>query len=393
MTIDADDLQLTAALLMDRRQWAPDAPVRAFEREFASWTGSRSAFAFASARVAIRAAAEALELAAGDHVVMPGYSCVVVANALRHAGLQPIFADIELDTYGLDKDALRLAISPRTKAILLHHLYGFVCRDLDAILDIARERGLRVIEDCAQATGAAYRGRKVGNFGDVGIFSGDPSKAFTCIQGGVAITNDESVAGRLAAIRNRAATHTDREIEQRLRNVEINYAINKDPGRWWKADLIWLRHHAEYLFGISDAEVAGGAPLDAGFRMSGPIATLAANQLRKLDHYNSRRRANAARWDAWCDEEGFAKPYVLPASTPMLLRYPVLVTSRMKADIRWAYRSLGVVPGRWFVSHLHPAPERLDGVPNAARAVDECINFPTLYYEDRYCANQDGGES
>lgn len=390
MTIDGDDLQLAAALLSDRRHWASEAPVGAFEHEFASWNGSQSAFAFASARIAIGAATEALGLTTGDHVVMPGYSCVVVASALRHAGLQPIFADIELDTYGLDKDALRRAITPRTKAILLHHLYGFVCRDLDAVLDIARERGLSIIEDCAQAAGAAYGRRKVGNFGDVAVFSGDPSKPFTCIQGGVAVTNDEALAERLGAIRDRAATHADRDIEQRLLNVEINYVINKDPRRWWKADVAWLRHHDDYLFGISDAEVAGAAPIDAGLRMSGPIARLAANQLRKLDHYNARRRANAARWEVWCDERGFAKPYVLPASTPMVLRYPVLVTSQMKTDLRWAYRSLGVVPGRWFVSHLHPATERIDGVPNASRAVDQCINFPTLYFEDRYHPGQAG---
>ena len=194
MTIDEDDLALADTLLANRGDWASRnpcrrvrtrvcgverQPVRVCVREWPGRTWCRGR-------------------GAGPHrrrlVVMPGYSCVVVASALRHAGLQPIFADIELDTYGLDKSALRQAISPRTKAILLHHLFGFVCRDLEAVLEIARERGLRVIEDCAQATGAMYQGRKVGNFGDIAIFSGDPSKPFTCIQGGVAVTNDEDLA-------------------------------------------------------------------------------------------------------------------------------------------------------------------------------------------------------
>jgi len=384
MTLDADDLDLAAALLANRSDWTSDAPVNAFEREFAAWNGSRFAAAFASGRVALAAAIAALGLRAGDHVVMPGYSCVVVANALRNAGVRPIFSDIELETYGLDKDALQRSISARTKAILIHHLYGFVSRDLDAILDIARAHRIPVIEDCAQSAGATYHGRKVGNFGDVAIFSCDPSKPFTCIEGGVAVSGDDGIAERLGAIRRAAASHDESAIENRLRNVALNYAMNKDPQRWWKADLVWMRRGGDYHYGIPEAEIDGAAPLDAGCRMSGPVATLAANQLRKLDHYNTRRRANAGRWDAWCDERGFARPLTLPGSTPIVLRYPVLVTPDMKREVRWAYRSLGVVPGLWFVTHLHPAREVIDGVPNATRAVAECINFPTLYFEDRW---------
>jgi perosamine synthetase len=393
MTIDEDDLELAAELLADRTEWTSDRPGRAFEREFASWNGSRAAFAFASGRVALSAAVAALGLTTGDQIVMPAYSCVVVANALRHAGLQPVFADIELDTYGLDKDALRRAISPRTKAILLHHLYGFVSRDLEDILDIAHQFRLRVIEDCAQAAGAIYRGRHVGNFGDVAIFSGDPSKPFTCVQGGVAVTNDEELTERLDAIRRAATAHSAAAIESRVRSVALNYAMHKDPQRWWKADLIWMRHARDYHFGISAGEVAGGAPPDAGCGMSGPIARLASNQLRKIDHYNARRRANAGRWDGWCEARGFARPLTLPDSAPIVLRYPVLVTPAMKQDLRWAYRSLGVVPGQWFVSHLHPAPEVIADVPNATRAVAACINFPTLFFEDRYRPRRSHGGS
>jgi perosamine synthetase len=384
MTIDDDDLALAARLLDDRSGWADAAPVEALEREFAAWNGSRSAAAFVSGRVALRASLDALGMAPGDEVVVPGYSCVVVANALRAAGVRPVFADIELDTYGLDKDALRRSISPRTRAVLIHHLYGYVTRDLDDLLEIARGHGLAVVEDCAQAAGAEYRGRKVGNFGDVAVFSGDPSKPFTCVQGGIAASNDEHLASRLAEIRRMAPRHTDATIGNRLRNVALNYTLSKDPQRWWKADLAWMWHGDEYHFGIPSDEVAGAPPADAGYRMSAPVARLASNQLRKLDHYNERRRANARRWDAWCDAAGFTKPAVLAGSTPIVLRYPVLVTAEMKRDLRWAYRTLGVVPGTWFVTHLHPAPGRLEGVPNATAAVERCINFPTLYFQDRW---------
>jgi perosamine synthetase len=384
MTLDEDDLALAAALLADRREWMATAPVEAFEKQFAEWNGSRAAFAFASGRIALRAAIDALGLQPGDELVLPGYTCIVVVNALRSAGVCPVYADIELDTYGLDKDALLLSLTPRTRAVLIHHLYGFVSRDLDALLEIARSRGLRVIEDCAQAAGAVYQGLHVGNFGDVAIFSGDPSKPFNCVQGGVAVANDDALIARLLTLRRAAPAQNDATIANRLGNVSLNYALSKDPRRWWKGELVWLRRGDQYFFGIPESEVAGAPPRDAGCRMSAPLARLAANQLVKLDYYNGRRRANAERWRTWCEHHGFAAPITLPGSTPMCLRYPALVTPEMKQDLRWAYRSLGVIPGNWFVTHLHPAPEpRLD-LPNATRAVERCINFPTLYFEDRW---------
>src|SRR5471030_144334 len=384
MTLDEDDLALAAALLADRREWTATAPVDAFERQFAAWNGSRAAFAFASGRIALRAAVDALGLQPGDEVVLPGYTCVVVPNALGAAGVRPVYADIELDTYGLDKDALRRALTPRTKAVLVHHLYGYVSRDLDAVLEIAKARGLRVIEDCAQAAGAIYQGRHVANFGDVAIFSGDPSKPFDCVQGGLATANDDELITRLTAVRRVAPMQDEATIANRLANVSLNYALSKDPRRWWNGELVWLRRGDEYFVGIPDAETAGAPPRDAGCRMSAPLARLASNQLEKLDYYNGRRRANASRWSDWCESNGFAKPVTLSESTPMCLRYPVLVTPEMKRDIRWAYRSLGVIPGTWFVTHRHPAPGVLPDVPNATRAVERCINFPTLYFEDRW---------
>ncbi|MGH7634494.1 MAG: hypothetical protein ACRENC_12240, partial [Gemmatimonadaceae bacterium] len=94
--------------------------------------------------------------------------------------------------------------------------------------------------------------------------------------------------------------------------------------------------------------------------------------------------ANARRWDQWCESQGWARPLTIAGSTPITLRYPVRVNAEKKRDLRWAYRTLGVVPGKWFVTNLHPSPEPIPNVPNATRAVAECINLPTLYFEDRW---------
>src|SRR5262249_23710376 len=222
MTLDEDDIVLADGLLADRSDWRSIDPVVDFERQFAAWNGSAAAFAFVSGRVALAAVLDALGVEPGSDVIVPGYTCVVVANAVRAAGLNPVFADIELDTYGFDKDALRHAITPRTRAVVLQHLYGYVCRDFASILELAAAHRLRVVEDCAQAAGATYHGRKVGTFGDAAIFSGDPSKPFDCIQGGVAATNDEEIARRLSAIRRDAALQDEPAIATRLRNRADN---------------------------------------------------------------------------------------------------------------------------------------------------------------------------
>jgi perosamine synthetase len=384
MTIEAEDLELAADLMRDRSRWSDPGSIVRFEDRFAGWNGSAHAVSFVSGRVALAAAVGALGLGSGDEVVVPGYTCVVVANALTHAGVIPVFADIELDTYGLDAASLRGALTPRTKAVVVQHLYGLVSRDLLEIIDLCRSRGLFVIEDCAQAAGAALEDRRVGNFGDIGIFSADPSKPFNCVQGGVAVTSDERWFARLAARQRSMTFHDDETTLNRLRNVSLNYALNKDPRRWWRGDLTWARHGHEYFYGIPTPEVDGAAPADADCRMSPPIAELARQQLERLDYYNERRRANALRWAGWCDANGFARPVVVKNSTPIFLRYPVLVRPEMKRDLRWATRSLGVVPGTWFTSHLHPAARSLDHLPAATTAVERCINFPTLYYEDRW---------
>ena len=112
--------------------------------------------------------------------------------------------------------------------------------------------------------------------------------------------------------------------------------------------------------------------------MPAPISALALNQLKKIDRYNEQRRQTAKRWDRWSEENGYKRPLVLAKSTPVYLRYPILVEPEKKLDMYWATEELGVIIGNWFISHLHPAARRVEGCPNADKAVSSCINFPTL---------------
>ena len=178
MTLDQDDVNLARQWLRMSDRWYDDATVRHFAERFARWNGSKFAFAFMGGRVALSACIHALGLKPGDEAIVPGYTCVVVPNAFEFAGVKVVFTDIELDTYGLDVIQVRKNITSKTRVILLHHLYGLVCRDYEAILKLARHHRIRVIEDCAQATGASYFGTKIGNQGDMAFYSTEHSKLF-----------------------------------------------------------------------------------------------------------------------------------------------------------------------------------------------------------------------
>jgi len=378
MTLDEDDVQLARAWLKNRQAWYGIEQVEEYEAKFAAWNGSAYAASFMGGRVALSGVIYALGLQPGDEVILPGYTCVVVPNAFHYAGIKTVYGDIELDTYGLDASLVEAKITSKTRAILLHHLYGLVCRDYEAIINIARQHNLYVIEDCTQSTGAEYKGKKIGNLGDAAIYSSEQSKIFNTVQGGMAVTNDDGLAKKIREFYDQAGFPDQGWIDKQLHNLVINYYCHKHPQRWWRRDLEQLRHRNKILISTTKEEEQGIRPAHYGHKMPAAIAAIGINQLGKVDRYNERRRQTAKRWDAWCEANGYKKPLVVDQSVPVYLRYPVLVEAKKKQNLSWAVKELGVRPGVWFVSNIHPVEWTLQECPNADEAVRRCVNFPTL---------------
>ncbi|MDY6987196.1 MAG: aminotransferase class I/II-fold pyridoxal phosphate-dependent enzyme [Thermodesulfobacteriota bacterium] len=378
VTLDLDDVATAKRELRDTEGWFGPQGLKEYQETFAGWNGSKCAFAFMGGRVALSACIHALGLNPDDEVIVPGYTCVVVPNAFHFAGVKTVYTDIELDTYGLDAALIEKKLTSKTRAILLHHLYGLVCRDYEYIVDIARRHGLYVIEDCAQATGAIFKNRKVGNLGDMAFYSSEQSKVFTTIQGGVATTNNDTLSKGLKAYWDQAPYPEKALVRKQLHNLVINYFTYKDPQRWWKGELLRLMHEDKRIISTTKEEEKGIRPSYYGCKMPSAIAAIGLNQLKKIDDYNDIRRETAKKWDRWCDANGYTKPFVVPNSSPVFLRYPVMVEAEKKCDTAWALKELGVSLGVWFVSNIHPASWPVEGCPNAYRAVESCVNFPTL---------------
>jgi dTDP-4-amino-4,6-dideoxygalactose transaminase len=169
---------------------------RLFETEFAAFAGSRHAIALANGTVALELALYALGIGPGDEVVVASRTFIASASCVVMRGAVPVVGDVDRDSQNITADTVLAALTPRTRAIIAVHLAGWPC-DMDPILELARERGLWVIEDCAQAHGATYKGRPVGSMGDVNAFSFCQDKIMTTGgEGGLLATNDADVWAR-----------------------------------------------------------------------------------------------------------------------------------------------------------------------------------------------------
>lgn len=180
-------------LLSNRVNYWTGSECRAFEQEFAQFTDSRHAVALANGTVALDLALWALGIGPGDEVVVTSRTFLASASCIVNAGAIPVFADVDADSQNITADSIAAVLSPRTRAILCVHLAGWPC-DMDPIMALARAHDLYVIEDCAQAHGALYKGRPVGSIGDIGAWSFCQDKIMTTGgEGGMVTTNDEAL--------------------------------------------------------------------------------------------------------------------------------------------------------------------------------------------------------
>jgi len=172
-----------------------------FEQEFAEYLGVDFAVGCGSGTDALVLALKALDIGHGDEVIVPSFTATPTVAAVVMAGATPVYVDIEPDFYTIDPACVEAALTDKTRAIIAVHLYGQAAA-MNELMVIAKQRGLRVIEDCAQATGASYHGKKLGTIGDAGCFSFFPTKNLGAIgDGGALVCNDESLAIRLRGLR------------------------------------------------------------------------------------------------------------------------------------------------------------------------------------------------
>ncbi|OGG46581.1 MAG: erythromycin biosynthesis sensory transduction protein eryC1 [Candidatus Handelsmanbacteria bacterium RIFCSPLOWO2_12_FULL_64_10] len=227
------EIDRAVARVLERGWYILGEKVEQFEAAFAHSCGARHAVGVGSGVEALHLSLVACGVGPGDEVITVSNTAVPTASAVSFAGATPVLVDVDPVTYTLDPEQVEDRITPRTKAVLPVHLYG-QCADMDPLLEIARRRGLYVIEDCAQAHGAVYRWRKAGTLGDAGCFSFYPSKNLGAIgDGGLITTNDAGLAERLKQLRNygqeRRYYHKIKGFNSRLDELQAAVLLAKLP--------------------------------------------------------------------------------------------------------------------------------------------------------------------
>ena len=200
-----DEIRATLDDVCESQHFILGPHVDSFEQRIAEYSQTAHGIGVSSGTDALLVALMALGVAAGDEVITTSYSFFATAGAIARLGARPVFVDIDARSYNLSVDALDRAVTSRTRAILAVHLYG-QCADMQAVMAIAAQHNIPVIEDAAQAIGAEFKGRRAGSMGTIGCFSFFPSKNLGGFgDGGMVVTNDADLAGRLRVLRAHGA--------------------------------------------------------------------------------------------------------------------------------------------------------------------------------------------
>ena len=300
--------------------------VAAFEDEFAKIVDARTCVAVNSGTSALHLALLAHGIGPGDEVVVPSFTFAATANAVAMTGAEPVFADIDRDTFCLDADSVRAAIGPRTAAVVPVHLYGQPAA-MTELSAVAGRNGLLVLEDAAQAHAAAHHGRPVGALGDVAAFSFYATKNMTTGEGGMVVCADDAAARRVRLLRNQGMQ----------------------------------RRYANEIAGLNN-------------RMTDVAAAIGRVQLTRLDGWNERRRAVADRYDRGL--RGVVTPVTRTENVHVFHQYTVRVAAR--DQVLRHVLDAGVAAAVYYPTPTHRLPAYLTGndLPETERAASEVLSLP-----------------
>jgi len=265
---------VSAVLLSNRVNYWTGQEGRNFEKEFAAWTDCQYAVAVANGTVALDLALKGLELGAGDEVIVTSRTFLASVSSIVNSGATPVFADVNRDSQNIDAKTIQAVLSDKTKAIVCVHLAGWPC-EMDEIMALAKAHNLYVIEDCAQAHGARYKGRSVGSIGDVGCWSFCQDKIMTTGgEGGMVTTNNESLWRKMWAYKDHGKSY------------QAVYETQHPPGFRWLHE----------SFGTN-------------FRMTEMQAAIGRIQLKRMSEWTRIRNDYAQQiWQAAASLDGLRVP-------------------------------------------------------------------------------------
>ncbi|MBS4208294.1 DegT/DnrJ/EryC1/StrS family aminotransferase [Bacillus sp. FJAT-50079] len=311
--------------------------VTKFEQNFANYIGVPYAIATSSGTTGLHAAIESLSLPEGSEIITTPFTFIASSNSILYSKHQPIFVDIDPETFNMNPDYIRDLVrnNRNIKAILVVHLYGLPA-NMKAIMDIAKEFNLKVIEDCAQAHGAEINGRKVGTFGDVGVFSFYPTKNMTTSEGGMIVTHNEEINAKSRLLINHGSP-------ERYVHTIIGY----------------------------------------NYRMTNISAAIGIGQLKQIEHFTSKRISNANMLNKGLgDIKWLRTPYAPEGFKHVYHQYTIKIEGKGRTEVIKELEKAKIGYGVHYPTpiHLQPVYKELgygtQELPHSEKLANEVLSLP-----------------
>jgi perosamine synthetase len=334
---DVTELEIEAVAAVLRTSSLSLGPkVKEFEEALSRYVGSSDAVAVSSGTAGLHLCIRALGISEGDEVLVPSFAFIAVANAVRYEGATPVFVDIDPETLNLDPSLLEEAITSRTRAIIVVHTFG-VPAALSRVIEIAKRHDLYVIEDACEAIGAEYDGRKVGGWGDIGVFGFYPNKQITTGEGGAVVSNDPKLIRKVRELRNQGRRDSDE----------------------------WFQH----------------SELGYNYRISDINCALGIEQLKRIGPILKQRETIASKYGQLlkCEPDLRIPQLVWPQRKTSWFVYVVLLSNRLgglrRDTIIREMKMRGIAVGRYFAPiHLQPAYLCCDGIRTSLSITESCAS-------------------
>lgn len=382
--IEGDDMFRAFKVLASPWQWVRGEAIKKVEKWFERTFHTPFVFSFDSGRSAEYAILRSAGIGVGDEVLIQAFTCVAVPNSILWTGARPIFVDIERETFNIDPVDLRRKITKRSRAIIVQHTFG-LASDLTKIQQIAKKHKLLLIEDCAHALGATYKGERMGAIGDAAFFSFGRDKILSSVFGGVAITTSKRLAERLSRFQRDLSFPSHWWILKQLFHP-VSFALILPLYHTFnigKLILFVFQQLSLLSKPVEKKELVGGRPSFYPRKLPNGLAILAITQLKKLEKFNEHRKSIASLY-----MEKLGDLPLIPPKTKngdIFLRFPVFLANGVRRDTLFTeLKKRGVLLGKWYSHVIDPVEVDLAKVyytkgncPMAEQAARRVLNLPT----------------
>jgi len=325
---------LTVFTTILKGQMRSGQKIEKFEQAFAKYIGSPCAIGVGQARLGFILILKMLGLKEGDEVILAAYNFHIIPEAITSLGLKPVFIDVKEDTYTIDISSVKDKLTPRTKAIVVTHMFGQPA-DMDDIVRFARSANLRIIEDCAHALGTEFHGEKVGSFGDAAIFSFGKGKNMPCFGGGMITCNDKSVSDTLKSYVLASGFPSAWELFKNILKTAITFlATAPAVFTFFTFPILRVLNIFGYdLMDFEEKETLSNMHV-ANFnkkqlRLANIQATIGLRHLQKLDYLNEKRIENAKLLNRYLQGiKNIYLPRIIPECKATFLYYNIRIKNK-----------------------------------------------------------------